>query len=80
MSIDYHYNDNVITLVTCDMYSIKELKDNLLKALDDPHCPENPVLLMDMRQDQAVQQRSSEEIREMSYFLGDIRDRINRRM
>ena len=80
MAISYSFNDKVILLELANHYGVDEMKETILKALADADCPGDAVLLLDLRQDEAVKQRSSEDLRDMSFFFGKIADRISSKL
>lgn len=80
MSISYSFTGNVILLAFAGKYGVDEMQTTITAALADSACPDKAVMLLDMRGDESVQQRSPEDIRQMSYFFAEIRDRINRRL
>jgi hypothetical protein len=80
MAVSHRFSDNIALLEFSGSYTIEDMKTAIIRSLDDSACPENVVMLLDMRLDEAVQERSPREIRDMSYFFGEIRDRIHRRL
>jgi hypothetical protein len=46
-----------------------QLKNQVLEALSDPSLPAEPVLMFDLRQSVSVQERSTDEVRDMAEFL-----------
>lgn len=80
MPVTYRFDDNIFVLELTGHYSVDEMKTKILEALDDPSFPADAVLLMDLRLDESVQERTTQELRDMSFFFSDFKDRINRRM
>ena len=80
MPVSYHFDSNIIVVNFSGTYTIDAMKAEITRSLDDPGCPDDAIMLLDLRDDESVQERSPKDIREMSYFFGEIRDRIHRRM
>jgi hypothetical protein len=80
MPISYHFNTNIVILEFSGKYTVDDMKTQVTASLDNPECPADAVMLLDLRKDESVKERSPQEIREMSYFFGELRDRINRRL
>ena len=80
MAVSYSFDGNIILIRMEGIYSTSELKATILKALDAPECPANPVMMFDLRESRSIKDRSAEDVRDMAMFLASQGPRFGNRL
>ena len=79
MPVVHRFDSNIVVIELIDEYSIKEFRATVIKSFEDPHCPQNPVLLIDLSKSRSIQTRSSASINSMASFIASYAKRFNNR-
>ena len=80
MAVSYSFDGNIILIRMEGIYSTSELKTTILKSLDAPECPANPVMMFDLRESRSIKDRSAEDVRDMAMFLASQGSRFGNRL
>ena len=80
MPVLYRFDSNVIIIELIGEYSINEFKALVSNLFNDPSCPQNPVLLIDLSNSRSIQNRSSASINSMASFIASYAERFNNRL
>jgi hypothetical protein len=80
MPVSYSFDGRIIIVKMDGLYSTRDLKKTILNALDDSQIPANSVLMFDLRESRALQERSGEDIRDMAKFLAANGERFGNRL
>jgi hypothetical protein len=80
MPVTYRFDLNVIVIELIGQYSIDDLRTAVLKSFNDPQCPKNPALIIDLSKSQSIYQRSSKSVNAMVTFITSFGKKFNNRL
>lgn len=69
MPVSYRFESNIIVIEMIGEYSVDDLRATILNSFDDPNCPKNPTLMIDLSKSTSIYQRSSASINAMANFI-----------
>lgn len=80
MPVRYYFDGPIAVLRAEGDYEPEDLKQGVLRALEDPACPAWPVMMFDLRASGSLARRSAEQVRDMADFLARHGNRFGRRL
>ena len=80
MGLEYAYDSRIVVIQLSGDYSTAELRETVVRALDDRACPVDAVLLFDVRGSSVMSKRTSTDVQEGAGFLASIAPRFSQRM
>ncbi len=80
MPVKYRFDSNIVVIEIVGEYSVGDLRTTILNSLDDPKCPANALLLINLSESQSIHKRSLKEIRTMALYVASLGKRFNNRI
>lgn len=80
MPVRYRYDSSIVVIELVDEYSMNDIRSTILNSLDDPACPANSVLMIDLSRSRSIYKRSTDEIKEVAQFVASQGNRFNGRI
>jgi hypothetical protein len=80
MAVTYELHGSILRLNFEGTYAPTDIIDQFVAAMQDPRCPTQVALLLDVTRSDVLHTRSPEEIRQVAEFLGPYRERIGGRV
>ena len=78
MPVRYKFSGNLFRVNLEDTYTIDEMMNTFMEALNDPLFPENARFLMDVRQSSVLAERTYQDIGTVANFFAKHSDRVGR--
>ena len=79
MSLSYDYDGPIVVIHMDGDYTTAQLREVVLRALDDSACPSKPVLLLDGHSSAVLSTRTPADVQEMGRFCASIAPRFGGR-
>jgi hypothetical protein len=80
MPVRYRYDSNIVVIELVDEYSMDDLRMTVLRSLDDPVCPANSFLIINLTESRSIYKRSTDDIKSMAHFVASLGNRFNGRI
>jgi hypothetical protein len=80
MPVVYRFDANSIIIEMIDEYSPDDLRTTVLNSFDDPSCPKNPSLMIDLSRSRSIYERSSTSVNAMAVFIASCAKKFNNRL
>ena len=80
MKLAYAFESGIALVHLAGTYTTADLRETVQALLADPACPEKPMLLLDSRASQVIQDRSGKDMQEVAGALQLIAARIGRKL
>ena len=80
MPATYRFDSTIIVVELVGEYSIDDLRTAILTSLNDPRCPNNASLMIDLSKSQSIHERSSTSVNAMATFIGSFGKKYNNRL
>jgi hypothetical protein len=77
MPVTYRFELNVIVIELIGEYSVDDIRTAALKSFNDPRCPKNPTLIIDLSKSRSIYQRSSKSVNAMGTFIASFGKKFN---
>ena len=79
MAVEYQLSGDLLRLNLVGTYQADDVRQQFMKALEDPACPREVALLLDVTRSESLAQRSVDDLRGVATFVGRFADRVRRR-
>ena len=79
MRLPYSFEGGIALVQLAGTYTTQDLRETVMTLLEDPACPEKPLMLMDLRVSEVIQNRSGSDLQEVARSLAVIGPRLGRR-
>jgi len=79
MAVTYSIHEGLLTMELAGSYVSADVVRQFLRAMNDPTCPPQVALLVDVSRSESLATRPTEEIRTVAEFLGPYAERIGGR-
>jgi hypothetical protein len=76
MPVRYTFSGNLFRVNLEDTYTLDEMMNTFMDALNDPLFPENARFLLDVRQSSVLSERTYQDIRSVANFFAKQSDRV----
>lgn len=80
MPVSYRFDSNIIIIEMIGEYSVADLRATILNSFDDPDCPKNPTLMIDLSKSSSIYQRTSASVNAMAGFIASYGNKFNHRI
>jgi len=79
MAVEYELSGDLLRLNLAGTYQPDDVMEQFVKALEDPACPREVALLIDVTRSDSFAQRTVDDLRGVATFVGRFADRVRRR-
>jgi hypothetical protein len=80
MPVSHHFDSNIVVIEMIGEYSVKDLRTVIINSFDDPLCPKNPILMIDLSRSKSIYERPSSTINAMATFIATYGNKFNNRL
>ena len=80
MPVSYRFDSQIVVIELVGEYSMEEFRSMVVKAFDDPACPHDATLLIDLSRSKSIYARSSTSINAMAAYIASYGKQFNNRL